>query len=822
MQLQLKTSVRSLVEFILRSGSIDNRFAASSDLAMAEGSRVHRMIQRRMGAEYQAEVSLKYVCQADGYELVIEGRADGVIEQPDGFTVDEIKGTYRELGAMSEPVPVHLAQARCYAWMYAQRKAAVSSPLMAKKEDAPLPAVREPGPAIRVRMTYCNLDTEEIRYFHYDYTYQELERWFLDLVGQYRKWSDMEFAWKEKRQDSIHALSFPFAYRTGQKELAAGVYRTICHKRKLFLEAPTGVGKTISTIFPAIKAIGEGKAERLFYLTAKTVTKAVADETFAMLRKRGLAFKTVLLTAKEKICPLEEAECNPLACPYADGHYDRINEALYDILTNEVNYPREAIADYAQKHHVCPFEMGLDISLFCDGIICDYNYVFDPHVYLRRFFADHAGGEYLFLVDEAHNLVERGREMYSAELYKEDFLACKRSIKTVSYEIGRRLDACNRELLALKRECETYKILEDISPFVMTLNRLYSAMNEFLEKQESRRMTEVRKDLLEFYFAVCHFLEIYELLDEHYVIYTKMEEDGRFLLRLFCVDPGRNLRECMRRGVSSILFSATLLPIQYYKKLLGGETADFEIYAHSSFDNRRCGLFTGMDVTTRYVRRGEEEYRRIARYICETVRMRHGNYMIFLPSYSFLRAVYDIYRTEFWDEQTQECILQEGHMNERAREEFLSRFSVNDNCDFSAIRIEVEIEEEKSLLGFCVMGGIFSEGIDLKRDSLIGALIVGTGIPQVCPEREILKGYFDRSEGKGFDYAYRYPGMNKVLQSAGRVIRTTEDTGIVILLDERFASPSYGRLFPREWENMQYVTVDQIGKRIERFWDEWL
>ena len=817
MQIQVKISVRRLVEFLLRSGSIDNRFAASSDQAMAEGSRVHRMIQRRMGADYQAEVSLKYICQADGYELLIEGRADGIIVQPDGFTVDEIKGTYRELVAMTEPVPVHLAQARCYAWMYAQRRKAE------RESTKRLPAVRESASAIRVRMTYCNLDTEEIRYFHFDYTYGELEAWFLDLIGQYRKWADMEFAWKEKRQTSIRALSFPFPYRDGQKELAAGVYRTICHKRKLFLEAPTGVGKTISTIFPAVKAIGEGKADRLFYLTAKTITRTVADETFALLRRRGLAFRTVLLTAKEKICPLEEMECNPLACPYANGHFDRINDALYDILTVEVNYSRERIAAYADRHQVCPFEMGLDISLFSDGIICDYNYVFDPHVYLRRFFAENTGADHLFLVDEAHNLVERGREMYSAELWKEDFLACKRKGKgAVSHEISRRLDACNRELLALKRQCETYRITDEISSFVAALNRLHTVLREFLERQEKQRMTQVRKDILEFYFAVCHFLEIYDLVDDNYVIYTKMEEDGRFLLRLFCVDPGKNLRERMGRGVSSILFSATLLPIQYYKKLLGGEAADYEIYARSSFDCRRCGLFAGTDVTTRYTRRGEEEYRKIARYISETVRMRHGNYMIFLPSYSFMRSVFEIYREEFWEAQTQECIMQEGHMNERAREEFLRRFSINDACDFSAIRMEVEIEEEKSLLGFCVMGGIFSEGIDLKRDCLIGALIVGTGIPQVCPEREILKAYFDETEGRGFDYAYRYPGMNKVFQSAGRVIRTTEDIGIVVLLDERFASPSYRRLFPREWENMECVTIDRIGKRIERFWDEWL
>ncbi len=806
--MQLKTSVRNLVEFLLRSGSIDNRSGTSADRAMAEGSRVHRMIQQRMGADYQAEVPLRYLCGTERYDLLIEGRADGILTDGEGFITDEIKGTYRDVARMTEAAAVHLAQARCYTYMYAF-------------------STHVSGGVMRTRMTYCNLDTEEIRYFYHEESFEALENWFLDLLLQYRRWADMEFDWKKRRLLSIQALSFPFSYRPGQKELAAAVYRTICHKRKLFLEAPTGVGKTISTVFPAVKAIGEGKADKIFYLTAKTITRTVADETFSLLRAKGLAFKTVLLTARDKICFLEEADCNPEACPYAAGHFDRINDALYDILTDKVNYSAETIRACAQRYRVCPFEMGLDISLFCDGIICDYNYAFDPHVCLRRFFGDSVKGAWLFLVDEAHNLVERGREMYSAALWKEDFLELKRKIKSVDGSMGKRLERCNRELLALKRECGTYMVRDEIEAFAAALNRLHAAMDEFLEDRQEYAGTEIRREVLTFYFEVSHFLAMYEQLDDHYVIYTKMEEDGRFLVRLFCVDPGRNLRECMERGVSSILFSATLLPIQYYKKLLGGGASDFEIYAPSPFDRRRCGLFAGMDVTTRYARRGADEYRRIARYIYETTKNRHGNYMIFFPSYSFLREVYSVYTAEFVQETEQECIVQDGHMDERERENFLRRFSGAENPAgiseiFSeAIRMEVEIEE-KSLLGFCVLGGIFSEGIDLKRDSLIGVVIVGTGIPQVCPEREILKAYFEEEDGAGFDYAYRYPGMNKVLQAAGRVIRTAEDIGIVVLLDERFGSPACRRLFPREWDDCLAVSVDRIGKRIERFWDEWL
>ncbi len=797
--MEVRISVRSLVEFILRSGDIDNRRTASPENAMQEGSRIHRMIQRRMGPEYQAEVGLKYVYDAGEYEIIVEGRADGIITQDDAVTIDEIKGVFRDVKKMKDAAPVHLAQAKCYACIYAMKN-----------------QLQE----IRVRMTYCHMETEEIRYFHYDFTFGELQEWFMGVMEQYRKWADYSFAWQKIRQDSIKMMQFPFVYREGQKELVTYVYQTIYHKRKLFIEAPTGVGKTISTVFPAVKAMGEGMCDKIFYLTAKTITRTVADNTFALLRERGLKFKSVILTAKDKICFMDETECNPEYCPYAKGHYDRINDAIYDLLTHEDMYSRDMIEEYAKKHRVCPFEMCLDMSLFSDAVICDYNYVFDPHVYLKRFFSEGMKGEYIFLIDEAHNLVERGRSMYSATLCKEDFLQLKRTVKAYDEWIAKNLDRCNKELLMLKRECENYRIEEYIDPFVRALTRLSGAIDDYLEDHDD---SPVRQEILEFYFEVSHFLEMYELVDENYVIYSEMESDGSFILKLFCVNPAKNLRECMMRGRSTILFSATLLPIQYYKKLLGAEEGDYEVYAKSVFRPEKLGLYIGNDVTSKYTRRSDEEYYRIASYIHETVRQRHGNYMLFFPSHAFLRDIYDIYMNYFNADGSVECIVQEDYMNEQAREDFLNRFTGNEDCDLSAmIQMEIEIEEERSLLGFCVMGGIFSEGIDLKNDSLIGAMIIGTGLPQVCNERELLKQYFDSWGENGFDYAYRYPGMNKVLQAAGRVIRTVEDFGIVALLDERFLTPAYQKLFPREWNHYEIVTVDYIGRRIERFWDEWL
>ncbi len=804
--MELRVSVRQLVEFILREGSIDNRKSSGSDTAMQEGSRIHKMLQRRMGSEYHAEIGLNYTWASEEYDIIIEGRADGIIDHNWGMhtpeetgkeenkvVIDEIKGTYRDLKRITAPVGVHLAQAKCYAFMYASEH----------QLDQ-----------IGVRMTYCQMETEELKYFHEDYTFQELKGWFEDLMLEYKKWADFQFTWNTVRTASIRQLAFPFPYREGQKELVTYVYQTIYHKRKLFLEAPTGVGKTISTVFPAVKSMGEGLIEKIFYLTAKTITRTVAQECFGLLQQNGLQMKTIVLTAKDKICFMkqeetakEEAECNPEACPYADGHYDRINDAMYDLLTHEAHFTREKVQAYAAKHQVCPFELSLDMSLFADAVICDYNYVFDPRVYLKRFFADGLGKrDYVFLIDETHNLLDRGREMYSAALNKDSFLGTKRLVKELSPRIAKLLDKCNKELLVMKRQCESYRREEEIDSFVRMLNHLYAAIDDFLDEHD---MFPNKKELLDFYFEAAHFLNIYEIMDENYVVYSQLLDNGDFMLKLFCVNPARNLRQCMHKGRSTILFSATLLPIQYYKKLLGGEPTDYEVYAKSTFDEKKKALFIANDVTSKYARRSEREFLRIAEYIYEVVRQRHGNYMVFLPSHLFLEQVYRCFMEGYYQADFMECIVQEDYMSEAKREEFLLRF-------------HQEAADASVLIGFCVMGGIFSEGIDLKRDSLIGAVIVGTGIPQVGCERELLKQHFDAQGENGFDYAYRYPGMNKVLQSAGRVIRTAEDIGVVALLDERFLEPQYRRMFPREWSQYEVVSVSGIAGRVERFWNEWL
>lgn len=804
---ELHISVRNLVEFIFRGGDIDNRAGKmASAEAMMEGSRIHRKIQKSMDTSYQAEVPLKIEWKANDYVLVVEGRADGIAYgkfQPDlpaatesvlqpemefaaeippeeeiSF-IDEIKGVYRNVAAMEQPVYVHKAQAMCYAYIYAKQN---------RLER------------IGVQMTYCNLDTEEIRHFREIYTFETLTVWFGHLIEDYRKWADWQIAWKKQRQESIHTLEFPFPYRQGQKKLVADVYRTILRGKNLFIEAPTGVGKTISTIFPAVKAVGEGLADRIFYLTAKTITATVAKETFALLEEQGYRAKVIQITAKEKLCLCEEMDCNPVNCPYAKGHFDRVNDAVFDLLQKSNLFTREEVLAQAKEYQVCPFEMSLDVATWADNIVCDYNYVFDPNVYLKRFFQEGIKGDYLFLVDEAHNLVDRSREMYSADLYKEDVLAVKQIMKAHSRTICRILDKCNKAMLEMKRECEHYQILDSVGTLTFHLMRLASQMDEFLEKP--REFPE-KKTVLDFYFALRNFLNIYDLVDDHYVIYSQMTEEGQFRIRLFCVDPSVNLQKCIDKSNSTIFFSATLLPIGYYKRLLSTDEDNYAIYAQSTFAQTQRLLAFGRDVSTKYTRRNRKEYEKIADYIGAVTEAQQGNYMVFFPSYRLMQDVYEVFAEKAAD--SCEILMQHNNMKEHEREAFLEEF---------------EKERQGTLVAFCVMGGIFGEGIDLKNDRLIGAIIVGTGLPQVSDEREILKNYYDERGLSGFDYAFRYPGMNKVLQAAGRVIRTSEDRGVILLLDERFLQREYGALFPREWEKRSVCGLPQLREEVSRFWSD--
>lgn len=830
----LRISVRNLVEFLCTRGDIDKRSTGIADVhAMQEGARIHRKIQHAAGSAYHAEVPLKMEFNevtefGNPYVIQIEGRADGIIadlvEDEEGnkiplgpVVVDEIKTMQSGITKLKEPVYVHKAQAMVYAYIYATKRSLDN---------------------ITVQMTYCNPETEFTKKFVEEFTYEDLADWFNKLLADFKKWTDFLLDERARRNESIRNLSFPFEYREGQKAIISSVYKNIVANENMYIQAPTGVGKTISTIYPTVQAMGRDYIDKIFYLTSKTITRTVAEDTFEILRKGGLSLRAITLTAKEKICPLEECECNPLVCPYAKGHYDRVNMAVYDMITHEKNITRDVVLQYAKEQTVCPFEMELDASYWCDSIICDYNYVFDPDACLKRYFAEGNKGDYCILVDEAHNLVDRARDMYSARLIKEDFLEVKKLLKAPEEKkIVSAINKCNKELIELKKEAKSFKKLISFGKFSLNLERLAGVLMKYLERQKGK---PVYPELLDFYFDIRHFLAMEDIADEKYVRYVEEDERGNFVINLSCIDPSGNISLRLGQVKSAIFFSATLLPINYYKEMITGRVDDKAIYANSPFDRDKKRVIVARDVSSRYSRRNESEYRKICSYIDEMVKAKPGKYMVFFPSFAFMEKVYDIYTSYYLNPFMPEVnvIMQSSKMSETEREEFLKNFTSKEdsllNVTFAfslengklseGLKLDDKFDRAnlkrdiKSLVGFCVLGGIFSEGIDLKEDSLIGTAIIGTGIPMICRSRDIIRDYFNDNKKDGYSYAYVYPGMNKVLQAAGRVIRTAEDEGVILLLDDRFLTPEYEALFPREWDKIYPINKDYLSDVIRDFW----
>ncbi|MGI5990222.1 MAG: ATP-dependent DNA helicase [Lachnospiraceae bacterium] len=796
---EVRLSVRQLVEFMCRSGSIDVRETTGIlDVSrMQTGARIHRKLQKEAKGLYTPEVPVNFsrdlsclISRPDetmevtyAYSLIIEGRADGVIEDEDGFMIDEIKTVSRDVLKMEEPEEVHLAQAKVYAAVIAKQQSLES---------------------IRVQMTYVEPDSMHIKRFESKYTTEELSAWLEELLSRFKVWTDFGIRQRMMRQASIQGLPFPYPYREGQRDLVVCVYRHIEAGKRLFIQAPTGTGKTLAAVYPAVQSVGQSQAERIFYLTAKTITRTVAEEAFDLLREKGLHFRTVTLTAKEKICPQEDKTCSPETCPYAKGHFDRINEALFDLISHEERITRPVVLQYADRHTVCPYSLAMEAADWSDGIIGDYNYGFDPEASLMRFFVD-ASGSSIFLIDEAHNLVDRARGMYSAEISKEEVLAERRIFRKLpgSSRVCKALSAVNDWLLAAGKQAESggegiaRAEGDDSSVFSDLVLELDGALLSYLNHH---RKFEGRDEILLFFFGVHHFIGMAPDFETGYLLYTSKGESGT-IFHAFCVDPSAQLIQRMDCTRSTILFSATLLPIQYFKEMLTGQTDDDAVYAHSIFSSEARHVYIARDVSSRYRERSQDGYGRIAKYIRETVQAKSGHYMVYFPSYAFLTAVAEVYSRRFPDDT---LLIQDRNMSEADREEFLAAFRHPDGT---------------TRIGFCVMGGAFAEGIDLKNESLIGAIIVGTGLPGISMENELLRRYFDERGKDGFSYAYRYPGMNNVLQAAGRVIRTRDDRGVIVLLDRRFLGTDYRALFPREWDRVSRVDIGSAGEALRQFWD---
>jgi len=560
------------------------------------------------------------------------------------------------------------------------------------------------------------------------------------------------------------------------------VYNCINDSIKLFVTAPTGIGKTMGVMFPAIKALGAGLVDKLMYLTAKTVTAKVAVDAYKKLEKNGLNLRTVCISAKDKVCPLEKRDCDPEKCPRANQYYLRARQCLNDML-HEQFFDRDIIARYADSYNICPFELSLDLSNYCDLIICDYNYLFDPRIRLQRYFDYQNEQAFCFMVDEAHNLVERGREMFSSTLNSKQMKAFKESIKKEWKVLRKNVNAVIAMMNSLKKDHfenmnEGFIYQEQLPDNLV--EEVNKCLNSIMMYDFKKIPEDKREDFLDGLFNLLYFARVADFYDKRFVTLYTNNTKG-LDIKLMCLDPSYLLKEGMDMGRSSILFSATLEPRRYYMDLLGGDmNIDSYIALDSPFpkENLRIRLVT--DVSTKYKDR-DYSYEKIAEILKKEFSRKTGNYMAFFPSYAYMRKVMDIFTVIYPDAVIME---QKPYMDDIDRAIFLNRF---------------EQFGDNTLVAFAVMGGLFGEGIDLEGEMLSGAAIIGPALPMVCPERELIKKHFDESDMNGFDYSYTYPGMNRVLQAAGRVIRSETDTGFVILIDSRFGTSKYKSLFPKWW-----------------------
>ena len=757
--LTVQISVRHLVEFILRSGSIDSGFFISNANRALEGTKVHQRIQKirkaeveDAGGEYYKEVHMRGEYERGGISFRVEGRADGLVVLDGKITgkviIEEIKSTMRPLSdqLVRTSDQLHWAQAKCYAYIYAQKHGLEN---------------------ISCDLIYGHVETGEWITLTETYTYEVLEAFLFDLLDRYAEFARLDADRIEAARRTGIALAFPFeSYREGQREMAVSIYAAIKHKKKLFAQAPTGIGKTMAALFSAVKAMAEGMGEKIFYITSKNVQRHLAED--ALSRMKGLEIRSITLTAKDKICFRESRNCNPEHCENANGHFDRINAAILDCIGNECAVTRAVVEQYAQKHMVCPSEYALDLSIFCHIIICDYNHVYDPKAKLRRFFQDK--GDFILLQDEAHNLVDRGREMFSAGVHRKEFAALRK-------ELG--------------RKHPLYKPLGAVAKSIREHSGVESALMHFAAACEGHN----EESVLPVYFSTLDYLRVADLADselnkERYTAYQEPD-----YIRLFCLDPSYLLAQEQKKSRTCVFFSATLTPLPYFQGILGGGDGDYLIRLGSPFPRENLCLVVEGRISTKYKHRNQTA-QAVAESLYDMVKGRVGNYMAFFPSYAYLEQVYDIF---CYDD-----VLTVRQLQGETTGEFLDNF-------------EADSKSDKSVLGFAVLGGAFSEGIDLAGERLIGAAVIGVGMPQISPERDLIAGHFN------FKYAYVYPGMNKVLQAAGRVIRTESDKGVVLLIDSRYHETEYKELFPPEWAGYFRLSgQDRLEDVLRGFWSNTL
>ncbi len=757
-------SVKSLIETVIMKGDIDTRYVKKSRAVL--GTKIHQMLQKQYHAEDLTEVTVKKEIVSDDISLTVQGRIDGVLSYETDPTIEEIKSTAADLKAMDEPYDTHFAQAKIYAYLYMDEH---------DLSD------------IRIRLTYYHIHTKQIKSFDTSHAKEELYDYFDELTKAYFIYLRMMSDLRKERNSSVGNTDFPYAYRKYQKAVITQIYRTVDEEKNIFINAPTGTGKTINALFPALKIMPKLSEGKIFYLSSKSTQKQIAENTLSLLQENGLQIKSITITAKEKVCKLDTPSCNPEDCPYAVQYYDKLFDAIKNILENETIISADILSEYAEEASMCPFELSLDLALWADVIICDYNYVFDPFAALKRFFDESAQkADHILLIDEAHNLVDRSRDMYSSFLDKSAVLAVKRNIKE-NKKLNKALNAINKELLAYQKTCaddQNILFIDTLSDKLMgNLYQFINLTDDYLSKSENRN-SEAYTLVRELSYDIYKFLSLTEnAINAHSFFYDKAEKK----LFLFCSDAQEYLRAQLQKTKSGVFFSATLSPLSYYCELLGGDKEDHLLNVPAIFNKENFKIIVDTSVRTTYKQR-VHYYRPIAEKVRHIAQTAAGNYFVFFPSYAFMRSVYETY-----DEESAERILmQSSSMSENERQEFLAQFT-----------------ESSNLTAFAVAGGIFSEGIDLIGERLKGVIVCGVSLPKICTERELIRQHFDSEHKNGFEYAYLYPGMNKVLQSMGRVIRTKDDAGFAVLMDERFRQPSYLKCFPPQYDHMCFVKSNE-------------
>ncbi len=763
--LEYDISVRELAEFVHQRGDLGGTFRRSN--RALEGIKGHKRIQQSRGSDYRPEVTVERSFVKGEVTLRVIGRVDGIV---DGLTplVEEIKTV--EPGWSMQDDPVHWAQLRVYAGILALEKA---------------------WPHASLQLTYLELDTNEVFLFREEASREALIDFLDETVEEWFSWLLPHVEWIEQRNASTETAPFPFTnFRVGQRELAKSVYRAVQNQLNLFVEAPTGMGKTLATLYPAIKALPLISDGKVFYVTAKTSGRLAAQDAIQKLRGTGVQVRSVSLTAKAKICFAPDASgCDAASCPFRKGYYDRYKPAMRELLAIQ-RLDSDNISIVARKHQVCPFELSLDVSNWVDVVIGDYNYVFDPTVMLQRYFGE-GRAKHVVLIDEAQNLVDRSRDMYSASLAVDDLSVVTGTGEDKTAGKARRaLGAARDQLAALMKSAPTgvpppkpYHrrafATEGIpNAFTETLRGLAVTLEAFLVEQSSR---ETVLPWLEPYFAVHRFLQVSDAFDETYRVIINPSNQSA---NLFCLDPSKRLAQTLKGLRTAVFFSATLSPLDYFIEVLGGSTESAKgCYASPFRSDQLTVRVAPLNISFQERGRSMDS---VVEAIRRHLRENPGNNLIYCPSLLYLEQLHQKLTA-----LGVPSFAQRAAMPESERESFLAKFTNGTDS-----------------VGLAVMGGIFAEGIDLPGEQLVGVTVIGVGLPGFSIERDLLVTYFDQKERPGFDYAYLYPGMQRVLQAVGRLIRSEDDQGAALLVDRRFLEPRYESLFPSWWRVIPLETPD--------------